>query len=270
MLTDHHSSHRKFNRNDSSPIESPAAMNKSPRTAVRTPPSGTHQTTPDPRKPADAESSKRILLVDDHPVTRQGLALQIRFEPHLEVCGEASDVESALNMMEELKPDLAIVDVSLADGNGIELVKRMQLKHPRVSALVYSMYEESLYADRALRAGASGYVNKTTPPDEVIRAIHRVLEGRIYVSPEMSERMLTRMLHGRKAVSSNPTQLLSDRELQSFQMMGRGMTTREIAEALKLSPKTIETYRARIKVKLNVDSIAELTRQAAQWVLENG
>jgi DNA-binding NarL/FixJ family response regulator len=225
---------------------------------------------PDTVADASAERPKRILLIDDHPVTRQGLALQIRFEPNLEVCGEAADADAAMELASELLPDLAVVDVSLSAGNGIELVKRMKTEHPQVRCLVYSMYEESLYADRALRAGAAGYVNKTTPPDEVIRAIHRVLSGHVYVSPQLSEVMLTRMVRGQKAVSSNPAQLLSDRELESFQMMGRGLTTRQIAEALQLSPKTIETYRARIKVKLNVDSMAELTRLAAQWVLENG
>lgn len=225
---------------------------------------------PDTVADASAERPKRILLIDDHPVTRQGLALQIRFEPNLEVCGEAADADAAMELASELQPDLAVVDVSLSAGNGIELVKRMKTEHPQVRCLVYSMYEESLYADRALRAGAAGYVNKTTPPDEVVRAIHRVLSGHVYVSPQLSEVMLTRMVRGQKAVSSNPAQLLSDRELESFQMMGRGLTTRQIAEALQLSPKTIETYRARIKVKLNVDSMAELTRLAAQWVLENG
>ncbi|GAB5442640.1 MAG: response regulator transcription factor [Fuerstiella sp.] len=225
---------------------------------------------PDTVADASVERPKQILLIDDHPVTRQGLALQIRFEPNLEVCGEAADADAAMELVSELLPDLAVVDVSLSAGNGIELVKRMKIEHPQIRCLVYSMYEESLYADRALRAGAAGYVNKTTPPDEVIRAIHRVLSGHVYVSPQLSEVMLTRMVRGQKAVSSNPAQLLSDRELESFQMMGRGMTTRQIAEALQLSPKTIETYRARIKVKLNVDSMAELTRLAAQWVLENG
>lgn len=212
----------------------------------------------------------RIVIVDDHPVTRKGLATVIACESDMEVCGEAEDIGEALNVIRETCPDLAIVDVSLKTGNGIDLVARLRELENPVRALVCSMYEESLYADRALRAGAMGYINKDAGTDTIVSAIRRIVSGKVYLSPEMSERMLHRMVLGKKGVQDSPLEMLSDRELEAFQLMGHGLTTAQIADRMCLSPKTVETYRARVKEKLDIDSISELTRQAAQWVIENG
>ncbi len=212
----------------------------------------------------------RIAIIDDHPVTRKGLATMIALEPDMEVCGEAEDVGQALKVIRETSPDLAIVDVSLKTGNGIDLVARLREQESPVRALVCSMYEESLYADRALRAGAMGYINKDASTETIVAAMRRIMTGKVYLSPDMSERMLHRMVLGKNGVQESPLEALSDRELEAFQLMGHGMTTTEIAHSMCLSPKTVETYRARIKDKLGVDSLPELTRQAAQWVIENG
>lgn len=212
----------------------------------------------------------RIAIIDDHPVTRKGLATVIACEPDMEVCGEAEDIGEALKVIRETCPDLAIVDVSLKTGNGIDLVARLRELENPVQALVCSMYEESLYADRALRAGAMGYINKDAGTDTIVSAIRRIVSGKVYLSPEMSERMLHRMVLGKKGVQDSPLEMLSDRELEAFQLMGHGLTTAQIADRMCLSPKTVETYRARVKEKLGIDSISELTRQAAQWVIENG
>ena len=212
----------------------------------------------------------RIAIIDDHPVTRKGLATVIACEPDMEVCGEAEDIGEALKVIRATCPDLAIVDVSLKTGNGIDLVARLRELENPVRALVCSMYEESLYADRALRAGAMGYINKDAGTDTIVSAIRRIVSGKVYLSPEMSERMLHRMVLGKKGVQDSPLETLSDRELEAFQLMGHGLTTAQIADRMCLSPKTVETYRARVKEKLGIDSISELTRQAAQWVIENG
>ena len=212
----------------------------------------------------------RIVIIDDHPVTRKGLATMIALEPDMEVCGEADDIGHALNVIRDTAPDLAIVDVSLKSGNGIDLVARLKEQESPVRALVCSMYEESLYADRALRAGAMGYINKDASTETIVAAIRRINAGKVYVSPEMSDRMLHRMVLGKKGVQESPIETLSDRELEAFQFMGHGLTTTQIADRMCLSPKTVETYRARVKEKLGIESMSELTRQAAQWVIENG
>ncbi len=214
--------------------------------------------------------SARIVIVDDHPVMRAGLVTWISDEPDLEVCGEAADIDEALQVIEAKSPHLAVVDVSLQSGSGIDLVKQLRQHNQGVRALVCSMYEESLYADRALRAGAMGYINKGAAPETVIEAIRTVLEGDVYLSPEMSRVLLNRLVQGKPSVQESPAETLSDRELETFQLMGKGLNTRQIAEAMKLSSKTVETYRARIKDKLGVQTMAELSRAAAQWVLENG
>jgi DNA-binding NarL/FixJ family response regulator len=214
--------------------------------------------------------STRIVIVDDHPMMRSGLATWISDEPDLEVCAEASDIDEALRVIEATAPHLAVVDISLKSGNGIDLIKRLRERDNPVRVLVCSMYDESLYADRALRAGAMGYVNKGVSPETIIQAIRKILDGEVYVSPEMSQVLLNRMVRGKKGVAESPTETLSDRELEAFQLMGKGLNTQQIADTMKLSPKTIETYRARIKGKLRVDTMPELTREAAQWVLENG
>jgi DNA-binding NarL/FixJ family response regulator len=212
----------------------------------------------------------RIVIVDDHPVTRKGLATTIGLEPDMQVCGEAEGIVEALDVIRKAQPDLAIVDVSLKSGNGIDLVSRLREQECRVRILVCSMYEESLYADRALRAGAMGYINKDASTETIVAAIRQISRGKVYLSPEMSERLLNRIVQGKNGVQESPVESLSDRELEAFQLMGHGLTTSQVAKKMCLSPKTVETYRSRIKEKLGIESIAELTRQAAQWVLENG
>ncbi len=212
----------------------------------------------------------RIVIVDDHPVTRRGLSAIISLEPDLQVCGEAEEIGQALKVIRETAPDLAVIDVSLKSGNGIDLVTRLREMDSPVRILVWSMYEESLYADRALRAGAMGYITKDASPDKMLSAIRRILDGKVYVSADLSEILLNRMVRGKDGVCESPIESLSDRELEAFQWMGHGLTTTEIAAKMCLSPKTIETYRARVKEKLGVNTMAELTRQATLWVLENG
>ena len=212
----------------------------------------------------------KVMIVDDHPTTREGLALRIGIESDLAVCGEASDVDEALQLAMEVRPDVAVVDISLKTGNGIDLIKRLKEQDSHVRLLAWSMYEESLYAERALRAGAMGYINKANVTDTIIEAIRCVLRGDIYLSPEMSKKFLSRLVGGGKVSCRCPAEALSDRELETFSLIGRGKTTIDIAKAMKLSPKTIETYRARIKEKLEIHDTVALTREAAQWVLENG
>lgn len=210
-----------------------------------------------------------ILIVDDHPSTRDGLVTRIGLEPDLKVCGEAADVEEALQLIRSLKPHIAIIDVSLKTGNGIELIKLVKAEELPTRMLVWSMYDESLYAERALRAGAMGYINKENVTGVIIDAIRRVLVGEIFVSPELAARMLHRVVRGTEAIGQAPVDALSDRELETFECIGRGMKTVDIADKMGLSPKTIETYRARIKEKLELEDMASLTREAVQWVLEN-
>ncbi len=212
----------------------------------------------------------RVVIVDDHPISREGLAIRINSESGLEVCGEASDINEALRVVEETSPDLAIIDVSLKGRSGLSLIEMLKNRPNPPLMLVWSMFDDSLYADRALRAGAVGYINKQSASESILTAIHRVLSGKVYLSPEMSEVLLHRMVQGKQSLQVSPVEELSDRELETYQLIGHGLTTKEISDQMKLSPKTIETYRARIKKKLGVESMAELTHNATQWVLENG
>ncbi len=211
----------------------------------------------------------RIVIVDDHPSTREGLSTRIELEPDLEVCGDADDVDEGLQLIAAKSPHLAIIDVSLKSGNGIELVKQVKARGLPTRMLVWSMYDDSLYAERALRAGAMGYINKGNATGTIISAIRKVLSGEIYVCPEMSTKLLHRMVLGKTTACRAPEDALSDRELQTFTLIGQGRCTADIAETMQLSPKTIETYRARIKEKLELADMASLSREAAQWVLEN-
>jgi len=211
-----------------------------------------------------------IAIIDDHPTIRAGLAAQIAIEPDLEVCGEAEDIPSALKLIGETQPDLAVVDVSLKDGNGVELIKRLKSRHTRTQILVWSVYREELYADRAFRAGASGYITKDVATDTIIDAIRCVLDGRVYASRELTQQLLSRNVMGKPAVAGSPLEVLSDRELEVFRLIGEGRTTHDIATQLKLSANTVETYRSRIRQKLNLQNAAQLSRAAAQWVLETG
>jgi DNA-binding NarL/FixJ family response regulator len=212
----------------------------------------------------------RVLIVDDHPIVRKGLAGLIREEPDLEVCGEAADATEALALVEKLAPDLILVDLSLKSGHGIELIKQVKSVRPGIRLLVSSMHDESLYAERALRAGAMGYVNKQEATESIVEAIRRVLKGQIFLSPRMTERVLRRMVDTGGRIDRSAIEGLSDRELTVFECIGRGLTTRQIAESLSIGVKTVETYRESIKAKLHISNYAELSRHAVHWVIERG
>ena len=210
----------------------------------------------------------RIMIVDDHPLVRRGLAELIAEEPGLTVCGDAEDAATAIQQVHSAKPDLVIVDLVLKGGHGIELIKQIRAHNANIKMLVSSMHDESLYAERALHAGASGYINKQETPDKVIEGIREVLVGNFFFSPRMTRQLLHRFVEGRPPAAQLPIQSLSDRELEVFELIGGGRSTREVAEHLTLSVKTVETYRENIKHKLDLKNGAELTQHAVQWVLE--
>jgi DNA-binding NarL/FixJ family response regulator len=220
----------------------------------------------------DASSKRmaRILIVDDHPIVREGLAARVAREADLEVCGEAEDIADALEKVEAMRPDLVIVDLSLKSGQGLDLIKKIKARFGDTKMLVSSMYDESLYAERTLRAGAMGYINKQEVAEKVIDAIRQVMAGKIYLSTHMTEKLLQRAVGTAGELPKSPIETLSDRELEVFKMIGNGMTTRHIAGDLHLSIKTVETHRENIKGKLNLPNSAELSREAVQWVMENG
>ncbi|HEX7899286.1 MAG TPA: response regulator transcription factor [Planctomycetota bacterium] len=208
----------------------------------------------------------RVFIVDDHPIVRKGIADLLRQAPDMEVCGDAATIEDALRQIAELAPDLVVVDLSLPGAGGLDLLKDLSLRHPRLKAVVLSMHDETLFAERSLRAGARGYVMKQEAVNELETALRRVLEGKIYLSPAMSERLLHFLARGKAPNEGSPLERLSDRELEVFEMIGRGMATREIARKLHLSVKTIESHREHIKGKLALPTAAKLVQHAAQWV----
>ena len=217
-----------------------------------------------------ATHTTNVLIVDDHPVVREGLALHIGAQADMRVCGEAEDVTDALQLLDNCKPDVAVIDISLKTGNGLDLIKRVRGRNEHIRIVVWSMYPENLYAERALRAGALGYVHKGRATKNIIEAIRCVRSGTIYVSEEISSLLLSRLVGGgTNGPSTDAVESLSDRELEAFRLMGHGRTTEEIAEQMHVSPKTVETYRARIKEKLNLSNATELIHRASQWVLEN-
>lgn len=215
------------------------------------------------------EKTVRILIVDDHPVVREGLALKIATQPDFMVCGEAEDVAGALTLVDSARPDIAIIDISLKTGSGIDLIKRIRARHADLRILVWSMYPESLYAERALRAGAQGYLHKGHATRDILDALRAVLAGKLYVSGELADQLLKRVIGG-MPLERSPVESLSDRETETFELLGQGLTTEQIAERMKVAPKTVETYRTRIKEKLGLQSINKLIQAATQWVLENG
>jgi DNA-binding NarL/FixJ family response regulator len=210
----------------------------------------------------------RILIVDDHPLFCEGLRRMIDRHPALTVCGQAPDAASAMKAVAELKPALALVDISLEKTNGIDLIKSLKAKHEELPILVVSMHDESLYAERALRAGAQGYIMKNQPIKIVRDAIFKVLAGDIFLSEKMSTSVLARLLLGKKDEPESPVEQLSDRELEVFQMLGQGKSSREIAQDLSLTIPTIHSFRNRIKEKLQFRNSTELTLHAMQWVRE--
>lgn len=215
----------------------------------------------------------RVLIVDDHPLIRMGVTALLTQQPDMEVCGEAIDVDEAVAQVALLHPDLIILDISLKSGTGLEVIKRLrqgQSGNGGVRILVHSMFEDSLYAERVLQAGAMGFVNKAESPDVLMAAARRILSGKVYLSPAMTERLLDRAVGHRPKVGVDPTLQFTDRELQIFKLIGEAYSTQKIAKELFLSVSTVESHRANIKMKLGVKSAPELNQRAVQWVLENG
>lgn len=211
-------------------------------------------------------TKKRVLIVDDHPILRKGLSMLINQEPDLTVIAEADNAQRALEMIEKHKPDMLIVDISLPGIDGIELIKTVKLSHRDLPSLVVSMHDESLFAERALRAGARGYIMKQEALEKVLVAIRRVLAGEIFVSEKIATCMLEKLVSSDDKVVSSPIGLLSNRELTVFRMIGQGFKTSQIADKLHLSIKTIESYRAHIKEKLKLADGTDLLKYAIQWV----
>lgn len=209
----------------------------------------------------------KVLIVDDHPLVREGLAARISSQPGLEVCGEAADVDEALALLDETNPELMIVDLMLKSGHGLDLIKKAHQRKPNTKMLVVTAHDEALFAERALRAGAVAYLNKQEAQERVIDAILAALRGERYVSEDLTRHLVGKAIAGGTERSS--VESLSDRELQIFELVGRGNSTRSIAEQLHLSVHTIETHRENIRAKLNLRSGTELVRAAVQWVLES-
>lgn len=209
----------------------------------------------------------RILIVDDHPIVREGLRARISSQSDMEVCGEAADVGEALAFVKDDQPDLVIVDISLGDGNGLDLIQRMKVLHPSIVILVLSAHDESLYAERALRAGAKGYIGKSQAQGSLLIAMRMVLESGSYLSPTLNQRLIGRALGRRAPGAPSMVSDLSNRELQVFQLIGRGRDTKAIAAELHLSPHTIDRHRENIKAKLKLKRAQELQIVAAQWAL---
>ena len=208
------------------------------------------------------ESKSRIYLIDDHPLVIQGITELINAERDLQVVGSTGDWTLALNQIPELKPDVVVLDITLAKANGIEVLKNLRVHFPDLKVLMLSMHDENLYAMRSVRAGAQGYIMKMTATDEVVAAIRQILKGELYLSPQIAKQTMMRLVGRRKEGTTSPIDDLSDRELEVFQMVGDGLTTRQIAERLHLSVKTIETHKAHVKEKLNLQTATQLTQHA--------
>ena len=212
------------------------------------------------------KKKRTVFVIDDHPIVREGLTQLINREPDLSVCGVAEDVYEALRLMEVLKPDIAIADISLKGSDGIELIKNLKTRMPGLPVLVLSIHDESFYAPRALRAGARGYIMKQEATENVLVAVRRVLSGEVYLSERMANKMLQQFVGVVKTPQRFPVDRLSDRELEVFRLIGQGHGTRRIAEELHLSVKTVESYREHIKDKMTLSDASELVRHAIEWV----
>lgn len=208
-------------------------------------------------------------MVDDHPPIREALGERIESTMDLEICGECGSSEEAFREIETLRPDVAVVDLSLTDAHGLDLIQNIKAQFPEVQVVVYSMYDEFVYAERAIRAGASGYVTKARSTAKLIEAIRTAHDGEVYLSRKMSSRILNRVARGKTEEASFPIDELTDRELAVFQMLGEGYGVDEIQERLSLARKTVETYRRRAKEKLGLDSVSKLLQYALQWTSAN-
>ena len=216
---------------------------------------------------ANEKNRLKVLVVDDHPVVRQGLKLLLDLEPDLMVCAEAEDESTALSSLQSLKPDIAIIDISLKNSDGIKLIKDVKRRYPDLQILVLSMHDESLYAERALLAGASGYIMKQEAPESIIKAIRHIHQCNIYLSERMRGKMLNNILSSNRTRPSSTLEILTDRELEVYQLIGKGLDTREIANQPNLRIKTIEAFRANIKNKLKLKNAAELAQHAIHFIL---
>ena len=223
---------------------------------------------PDVHGRAVGPGTFRVLIVEDHPLVCHGYEMLLRQRPHLLVCGTASGATEALQAAHDCRPHLALVDLSLKEGSGLELIKALRQQFPEVKVLTVSTHDDRLFAQRVLTAGSSGFVNKQTASEDLLRAIDRVLDGGICLSDEMSRRISNSLADGKSSQELSPIEKLSNRELEAFEMIGNGLTTRQIAERMSVSPKTVERYRENIKHKLNLASAVELVRCSTQWVLE--
>jgi DNA-binding NarL/FixJ family response regulator len=214
---------------------------------------------------SSATIKSRVLVVDDHPIVRQGLTLLINRESDLTVCGEAEDAHTAMQSLTSTRPDILVVDISLNGPDGLDLLKNVRSRHPELPVLILSMHDESIYAERALRAGAQGYIMKQEATEKVLVALRRILSREIYVSERIANRMLHRYIGNPSASKPSSIADLTDRELEVFRLIGEGHTTRQIAEELHISVKTVESYQSHIKEKLSLRSARELVQHAIQW-----
>ena len=217
-------------------------------------------------KPSTRSQKAKILLVEDHPVTREGFAQLLNFEDDLQVCAQAGTAAEALRVLDSVKPDLLVADISLVGRSGLDLIKDLASQHPALPVLVLSTYDEMIYAGRALRAGAKGYVMKSESTEQILGAVRQVLAGKIYLSERMKDRLASTFTSPRPAADRSDLGSLSDRELEVFQLIGQGQSTARIAAALHVSPSTVATHRAHIQEKLNLKTLTELVCRAAQWV----
>jgi DNA-binding NarL/FixJ family response regulator len=211
-------------------------------------------------------ANKRVLVVDDHPMTRYGIVQLLQREAGLEVCGESDTAMQALEMVSTLKPDLVVTDLSMPGKHGLEFIKDMRVMHPEVPVLVISMHDEALYADRVLKAGGRGYVMKHAGGEELLEAVHRVLEGHVYLGEEMTKETLNALARPEAKRAESVVGQLTDREFQVFQCLGQGMTSRQIGDQLHMSVKTVETHRRHLREKLNVQTGPALIQFAVRWV----
>ncbi len=219
-----------------------------------------------PQQEAQEVDIRRIVLVDDHPIVRQGIIMLVEPEDDLDVVGEAESAHEALEVIEETRPDIAVVDLTLKDSSGLELIKDIGVRFPKLPALVLSMRDEGFYAERCLRAGARGYVTKEEGPQKVIEGVRKVLAGQIFISDRMATKVMAKIVRGSGEGDQSPIESLSDRELEVFELIGNGHATREIASRLHISTKTVDSHREHIKEKLQLDSATDLLKHAIQWV----
>ncbi|MCK4797874.1 MAG: response regulator transcription factor [Spirochaetes bacterium] len=212
----------------------------------------------------------RILIVDDHPIVVTGLTQLLQSQADIEVSGQVSSAQGAIDFLKTQIPEMMIVDISLENSNGIELIKNILSLQPQINILVLSMHDETIYAERSIKAGAKGYIMKHKVGDELLKAIYKVLNGKTYLSEEMSEKIISSSIKGEKRdIENNIMHILSDRELEVFELIGNGLTTQEISDKLFLGTKTVETYKTKIKQKLNLKNATQLTKYAVEWIILN-